>query len=285
MNLPRTLPCLAALTTILSLPATAQSQLPRPAQLPPAGGPGQPAPQVQPAQPPAQAGAARVPPAKPYRSLAVTMPQPAADPSFEAFRKQLAEIAGRKDRAALARLVVAKSFFWDGESGDRADAKKSGMDNLAAALELTRADSYGWEVLAAAGGEPTLEPSADRKGVMCGPASPNFDEQAFEELTKSTETDAGDWGFAIQNGVEVRATAQPGAAVVEKLGMILVRILPQDQTAGAGAPPNAPPMLRIITPSGKTGFVSAEYIAPLMTDQLCYIKEPAGWKIAGYIGG
>ncbi len=36
------------------------------------------------------------------------------------------EIAGKKDRAALAKLVVAQGFFWDGEKGDQADKKKSG---------------------------------------------------------------------------------------------------------------------------------------------------------------
>jgi hypothetical protein len=44
-------------------------------------------------------------------------------------------------------------------------------------------------------------------------------------------------------------------------------------------------MVRIVTPSGKTGFVAAEAIAPLGNDQICYVKDAAGWKIAGYIGG
>lgn len=282
MSLPRILPCLLVLAAIL--PAAAQSQLPRPAQLPPAGG-GQPAPQppqAQPGAPPSQSGAPQAASVKPYRAVAVTMPKPAADPSFEAFRKQLADVTGRKDRAALARLVVAKDFFWESESGGRIDAKKSGIDNLSAAIELAGADGYGWEVLAAAAAEPTLEPLSERKGVMCSPASPSYDEPAFEELTKTTETDIGDWGFPMQDGIEVRATAQPGAAVIEKLGMTLVRVLPPD---AAAAPPNGPPMLKIATPSGKTGFVSAEFVAPLMTDQLCYLKDGSGWRIAGYIGG
>jgi hypothetical protein len=41
-------------------------------------------------------------PPKPYKPVAVTLPQPYNDPSFEAFRKQLGEIASHKDRAALA---------------------------------------------------------------------------------------------------------------------------------------------------------------------------------------
>jgi len=35
-----------------------------------------------------------------------------SDASFDAFRKELAEIVKKKDRAALAGKVVAKGFFW-----------------------------------------------------------------------------------------------------------------------------------------------------------------------------
>ena len=67
------------------------------------------------------------------------------DAGFEAFRKQLGEAAQKKDRAALAKLVVAQGFFWEAENGDKADKKKSGADNLAAALGLANKDSDGWE--------------------------------------------------------------------------------------------------------------------------------------------
>ena len=44
-------------------------------------------------------------------------------------------------------------------------------------------------------------------------------------------------------------------------------------------------MLRIVTPSGKLGYVTADAINPLGSDQLCYAKDAAGaWKIAGFIG-
>jgi hypothetical protein len=44
-------------------------------------------------------------------------------------------------------------------------------------------------------------------------------------------------------------------------------------------------MLKIVLPSGKTGFVSADTLAPLGADQMCFIKDGAAWKIAGFIGG
>src|SRR5499433_4025842 len=88
------------------------------------------------AQPPAQAPAqAPAPVLGPYKPVPITLPAGVNDPSFDTFRKQLADIAGKKDRAALARLVAA-NFFWVPEEKDIADKQKSGIDNLAKALSL-----------------------------------------------------------------------------------------------------------------------------------------------------
>ncbi len=51
-------------------------------------------------------------PVKPYKPVAVSPPGPYSDPSFAAFRKQLGEVVQHKDRAALAKMVVAQGFFW-----------------------------------------------------------------------------------------------------------------------------------------------------------------------------
>ena len=61
------------------------------------------------AQPPAQQPSQAPAPAPgPYNPVAITLPPPLNDPSFDAFRKQLADIAQKKDRAALARLIADK---------------------------------------------------------------------------------------------------------------------------------------------------------------------------------
>ena len=61
----------------------------------------------------------------PYKPIAVELPQPYKDPSFTAFLKQIADIAERKDRAALAKLVAA-NFFWTTDDGkDIADKARS----------------------------------------------------------------------------------------------------------------------------------------------------------------
>jgi hypothetical protein len=65
--------------------------------------------------------------------------------------------------------------------------------------------------------------------------------------------------------------------VIEKLGSAFVRIV----TEGGSS---VPTYLRVVTPAGKTGYVSVDSIAPIGNDQLCYVKDAGGWKIGGYVG-
>jgi hypothetical protein len=286
---------LVVAAALLAIPATAQQprpnqlpppgppqvQQPRPNQLPPPGPP-----QAQPQRPAGpQAPAAQAPPApapiNPYKALAITMPTPVNDPSFDAFRKQLADVAQRKDRNALTRLVVTQGFFWEGENGDKADKSKPAIVNLEQAIgPFSGAEASGWDALAQAADDPTLEPLPNRAGVMCGPAGPQIDGQAFEALVKQTGTDPGDWAFPVAPNLEVRSAGQPNAPVIEKLGLHLVRVIVDPPPANA--PQTPPTFIRVVTPSGRTGFVAVDGISPIGFDQLCYIKDASGWKIAGF---
>jgi hypothetical protein len=218
---------------------------------------------------------------KPYQPVAVTPPAPYSDPAFVAFRKQLADVAERKDRAALAKLVVAQGFFWM-QDKDLADKRKSGVANLASAIDLDAKDGSGWDTLAVAAGDPTGEPLPDRQNVICAPAEPTIDSKAFEALVQATQTPPPEWGYIAKDGVEVRDAAKPSAPVVDKLGVTLVRVL---QDNAPPDDPNQPAFLRVATPSGKAGFVPIEAVSNLFNDQICYAKDAGGWKITGYFGG
>jgi len=234
-------------------------------------------------QPPVVPGF-RPPPAAPvkaYKPLAVTPPAPFNDASFQDFRKQLGDIAAKKDRAALAKIVVAQGFFWM-QDKDLADKSKSGIDNLAKAIDLDSKDGSGWEVLVAYAVDPTGEELPDHKGVICAPADPTIDAKAFEALGTATQTDPSDWGYPLKDGIEVHSAAQPNAPVIEKLGMNLIRVLPDSAPPDN---PNAPAFLHVALPDGKAGFVAADSISPLGGDQMCYTKDGGGWKITGYFGG
>lgn len=237
--------------------------------------------QAQQKQPP-QKGPPPLAPAKAYTPIAVKIPAPVNDPSFEAFRKQLGETAAKKDRAGLAKLVVTQGFFWEGEKGDQADKKKSGIDNLSAAISLGGKQPIGWDILQGYAADPTATPFPGRQGVVCAPADPQFDEKQLEEVAKATGTDPGDFAYPLGDSVEVRGAPRADAPVTEKLGMVLIRIMPDPKQAAPK--PNEIPMVRVVTPSGKVGFISADFLAPLGNDQVCYIKDASGWKITGFVG-
>jgi hypothetical protein len=258
----------AAIITALALVALApdaglaQGELPQP----PVG--------FKPPPPPAPA------PVKPYKPVMVTPAGADNDASFTAFRTELAGVAKRKDRAALAKLIVAQGFFWV-QDKDLADSSKPGIDNLAKAIALDDPNGAGWDIIASDAADPSLAELPQNKGLFCAPAPPTFDPRAFQALFQGTDTDPTDWGYPTGNGIEVRAAAQPNAPVVEKMALYFVRVLPDSAPPSAGAPA----FLHVALPDGKTGFIAIDAIVPLATDQICYAKDASGWKIAGYIGG
>jgi hypothetical protein len=163
-----------------------------------------------------------------------------------------------------------------------ADKHKPPLANLASALNLDAKDGSGWMALANMADDPTTTALPDHAGVVCGPADPVVDQQAFETLVQSTKTQPTDWGYPLRDGIEVRGAPQPNAPVVEKLGLTMVRILsdsapPQD--------PNQPGFLHVALPSGKAGFAPIEAIGGLGGDQMCYVKEGGNWKVTGFFGG
>jgi hypothetical protein len=226
--------------------------------------------QPQQAQPPRPA-------VGPYKPVPITLPQAMNDPSFDDFRKQLAEIARKKDRARLAPLV-ANIFFWVPEDADIADRKLPAIDNLVKALGLDDANEVGWDTLAAYATDSSTMAHPQLTGVFCTPAEAGFDDNAADELAKATQTDATDWVFPTRDGIEVRSAAKQNAPVVEKLGLYLVRVLPDDS-------PVLTDFAKVLTPSGKVGFVPVESVVPVGGEQLCYVKDTSGWKIVGFLGG
>jgi hypothetical protein len=233
------------------------------------------------APPPAQPPVPQTAPPKPYKPVPVTIPAATSDPSLDAFRKEIAAVAQRKDRAALAKMVVAKGFFWERDD-DKPAPKKSGIDILAQALRLSAKDGSGWAALAGLAGEANAAPVPERKDLVCAPAAPAFDEREVEELAETTETDLTEWGYPLRDGIEVRETPSASAPAIEKLGLHLVRVLDDDSQATANT---AGEWLRVVAPSGKVGFVTGDALGSLLTTQICYVKEGNAWKITGLVGG
>jgi hypothetical protein len=216
-----------------------------------------------------------------YKLIAVELPQPVNDPSFAAFRQQLADVAKRKDRAALAKHV-AGNFFWLTDDGkDIAQKGRSGIDNLARALYLDNPDSEGWDMLAAFAADATGDPAPERKGVICGPGEPKLDSAAAQALGDATGTSSAFWYYPAKDGVEVRSGAAPNSAISGKLGMHLVWVHP-DLSPSAAVHTET---VRIVLPSGQFGFVASDALLPFPGDLLCYAKDGNTWRIAGFFGG
>ena len=226
----------------------------------------------------AQKRAPQPAPAVPYKTVSIALPKPMADETFDAMRKQLGEAAQRKDRAAMARLVVAQGFFWQRENRNAADKRKSGFDNLSAALGLTNKGAPAGKFCPAM---PRIRPPRPRPctaASVCAPAEPAYDRKEFADLLKATNSDVTQWGYPVSAGIDVHALPQANAPVIEKLGLHFVRIMPKSASDPAS-------YTRIATPGGNTGYVSINSIAPIGNDQICYVKDGGDWKIGGYIGG
>src|SRR5262249_60178359 len=129
------------------------------------------------------------PPPGPSKPVAVKVAPRVNDPSLDAFRKELVAVAQRKDREALARMVVAKGFFWERDDGQGADPKKSSIDNLTGAFNLEDNNSPGWDGFAQAASDPHAAADPQKKGVACAPVVPEVDGRAFETLSQQTKTD------------------------------------------------------------------------------------------------
>ena len=222
----------------------------------------------------------------PYRAVPITLPSPIDDASFAKFREQLVGIAERHDRAALARLVVSKGFFWERQNGDGADKTKSGIANLSKAIGLESADDQdiGWDTIAIYANDPTATEMVSRQGVLCGPADPAFNVPDLEAVLKATGTDLGEWVYPIEDGIELHAKPSDTAPVVEKLGLIFLRLLPGDAPGDNATDEAGAGFIRLMSPSGKVGYAKADGVASLGVSQLCYVKEGGAWKIAGVVG-
>jgi hypothetical protein len=269
------------LTILLAGAATLLAATPTLAQAPAQQAPAQRAP--APARPAAPAPA--VPSQAPYKSVAVTVPTIPRDAGFDGLRKELADIAKRKDRAALAQRVAAKDFFWERDFSGSFDPRRPSVDNLAAALTLEADDGSGWDALAAFAAETSAGPLPGRPSVICAPAIPQFDEDARGKLVESTQSDGLEWNYPRSAGLPVRAAPQANAAVTETLGLYFVRVLGFEDKDGDTDPVRTA-WARVATPSGKTGFTAPNSLLSPYADRLCYGREGSSpWRIIGYVGG
>lgn len=230
------------------------------------------------------AAVAQTPPAfKPYKRIEADLGKGVKDPSLDAFRKQLAGIAQKRDRAALKQIAGAE-FFFENDVDGLFNEKRSSTDNLLAALRLDRDQERGWADLRAFAEEPSSGPLPGHRGIVCAPAPPHYNDPELFALTEETGSDVADWYYPRQAGVGVRAAPEAGAAVIETLGLAFVRVLGFDRRRGDTASRRTS-WARVATPSGKSGFVAPNVLVSPVANRLCFSKNGSSWTIAGFVGG
>ncbi len=221
----------------------------------------------------------------PFEPVRVQLPPPPNDSSFAAFRQTLAALAQRRLFEELARYVTPQGFFWDGDFAKRFEPKRTGAENLAAALGLGDGSGIGWQMLADFAAEPTASARAPAPGVVCSPAKPNFDQEDFDGLIDATHFSRDNWVYPRAAGVELRLAPHSESAVIDTLGSYFVRVL-RSVTARANADPLRTAWTRVAAPSGKIGYAAPDTLMSLSAAQLCYGKDVTGrWTIAGFVGG
>jgi hypothetical protein len=235
----------------------------------------------------AQTPAPAAPPAKakpaPYKPVAIKLPADSKDAGFIAFRHELAKVAKARVYSDLARLVVRRRFFWDRDFGGAFDPTKSGVENLAVAVRLEARNGAGWGTLVVFAAEATTKHEPSRPGVVCSPGQPSFSEPDFDHLLDLTKTSSSDWLYPRADAITVYAAPRVDSAVIETLGLNFVRVLREGTGAVAD---NGAAWLRVLTPTGRIGFVDRTVLLGLEPRRLCYRKDVTGrWQIAGYIGG
>ena len=225
------------------------------------------------------------PPPKPYGAVALTLPRPPTDASFDTFRKELGAIVKRRSQPDLLKLVVEKGFFWERDFGGSFEADKSAVENFTRAFQFGAEHSDSWERLAAIAAERAVSRHAQGRGLVCAPGEPVYNEAALDKVHHATNTDGLDWAYPLAASTPVRSAPQVTAPVIDTLKLHFVRRL------GHSGPENDPDPLakhwmQVVMPSGRTGHVAPGSLTTLFVERLCFGKDARGrWRIAGYIGG
>ncbi len=213
------------------------------------------------------------------------------DPAFQKLQKSLADIVAKKDLQALTALV-GPSFVWvtAGEVSESFDFGGDPVQNFKVVFGFRDYRKYVdggvpdgpyWDSLAAFAADKSYEQSAET--LVCGPINATIaDDNIFESAKqKIGADDSTEWYFAI---ADANVTANPtGGAQVGRINKIAVPILDTYPSVPEGQ--SGPPAthLKVLLPSGKSGWVAMSAVLPLVSDRLCYARLQNGdWKIAGY---
>jgi len=227
----------------------------------------------------------------PYPAVKVQLPDAyKPDAAFAKMQRSLADAAGKKDVQALLALV-GPTFVWlsEGDISDQFDFGGDALQNFKVVFGFRNyrkqadggvSDGPYWDALANFAADRIFEQSTDT--LVCGPMVATVDDDVLDNARqKIGADDSVEWYFTTANA-SVTATPAGGATVghADQLALPVLDVYPQ---AAQGQPEPPVTHLKVLLPSGKSGWIPVSAALPLVTDRLCYALMPNGdWKIAGF---
>jgi hypothetical protein len=195
------------------------------------------------------------------------------------------EIVRARDRARW-RAVISPQFRYLKDRGCGFDKRKTPVQNAEHAMRFDAVGedgkpdrNAGWKTLETFFAQPFGYSDIAQRS-LCAPARPRYDREGFEALLKKTDTSAlGDWE-AIGPNTNIYAAPRHTAPVIERTGLIFIR------TEHAPADGVIRGWRRVVTPSGKAGFIREDAAASIFEAQLCIAKNNRGeWRVVSWVGG
>ena len=232
----------------------------------------------------------------PYPEIKVeVLPAYQPEPAFAAMRRAFAEAVAKKDSNALFTLI-GPTFVWtaQGELAEEFDLGRDAVHNFKVVFgfrgpgkDVDGGVEQGpfWTALAAFAEDATYYRETEGGNLICGPISAIVsDDQLFEQAQKKLDTpdEPAEWYFPVG---EASVSRSPGdtAAPLAKLGKLAIPVVGTYPPSQEGQSGPAPTHFEVLLPSGKSGWVPAATVRPLVSERLCYAKTAGGeWKIVRY---
>ncbi len=226
----------------------------------------------------------------PYPEVKVNVGEPyEQDAAFRRMREALVDAATRRDTQGLLRLV-GPTFMWTQSlmPADMFDLGRDASHNFKVAFGFRNFDSNAdggvedgpfWNALAGFASESIFYEVAGIRNLVCGPLAAEIaDYETFERARKTVEfgNTGAQWHFTTTKVAVAKAPGDAGPPIAN-LDTVAVPVL-------KAHPPSAPAThFHVLLPSGKTGWIPAAAMRPVVSDRLCYARTGDGdWKIVAF---
>jgi len=228
----------------------------------------------------------------PYPEVKVQIPELyKPDAAFAKLQKSLSDAVAGKNAQALFALV-GPTFVWlqQDEIADQFDFGGDALQNFKVLFGFREAgkqvdggvkDGPYWDDLANFAANTKFQRASDT--LVCGPMTAIVAEDVLDQARqKIGADDSTDWYFTLG---DTDVTASPGGgATVGHVGQVALPLLdeyPQARQGSSEAP--AVTHLKVLLPSGKSGWIAVSAAMLLNPDRLCFAVTAGGdWKITAF---